>query len=353
MKRRVLFFAAVMLMAGRISSQQAPTSDVPQYPLRTVETVPVGFDDNGFWGSAQCDQDGYVYWRAATEPEFGSNPVWKISPKWDKYTKFSLPRELVEEEKLMLGGFTVTPDGTLYGVAYNNQKAQVYLLHFGSDGQVSSKTKLKVSERLLPSLVSVFPTGETLLYGQLDKEAPAGGEREARLAIYSEDGRLLAPVKLPRKKTSKADAKKEETAANEPSGKETIEGDSGLRPGKAVAMGEDGNAYILLGTQILGVNARGDVARTIPLADIPSGFVATNIQASHGTLSVRFTKGKVNALVEGVRFRTIEATTGTVQADYLPGPDLGNTHLCFTANEGYRFYVVKDKKAYIARGWIE
>lgn len=351
MKGRVLLFAAVILVAGRTSSQQAPANEVPQFPLHSVETAPVGVGDSGFWGDAQCDQDGYVYWRAGSDVDFESSPVWKISPKGEKLAEYSLPNELAE--KLLLGRFSVTPDGTLYGVAYGNLTGQVFLLHFGSDGQVSSKTKLAVSEHLIPGLVAVFPTGETLLYGQLDKEAPAAGERQERLAIYAPDGRLLAPVRLPRKKTAEKHSSKNETAANDPSGNETAESGSNALPQRAVAIGEDGNAYLLLGTQIFVVTAHGRVARTIQLSNVPSGFVPTNIQASQGILSVKFTKAEIGKPGVQIRFRTIEAATRTVQADYLPDPDLGAAQLCFTANEGYRFYIVKDKKVYFARGWIK
>lgn len=349
MKRRVLFLAAVILVAGGARSQRPPASDVPQFFLHTVEAAPVDLGTYGFWGDAQCDQDGYVYWRADSGQEFEASPVWKVSPKGDKVAEFSLPSEL--EGELLLGRFTVTPDGTLYGVAYNNLAGQVLLMHFGSDGQVSSKTKLKVAEHLLPSLVAVFPTGETLLYGQLDDEAP-GGQKQERLAIYGSDGRLLAPVKLPRKSTER-DVRENETTANDSGGSEGAESGSNALPQRAVAIGDDGNAYLLLGTQIFVVTAHGTVARTISLDNVPSGFVPTNIQASQGILSVRFTKAEIGKPGVQLRFRTIEATTGTVQADYLPDPDLGAAQLCFTAKEGYRFYVVKDKKAYFARGWIK
>lgn len=352
MKERALLFAAVLLVAGRIGGQEAPPKEVPQYSLRAMETVPVAIQDNGFWDSAQCDQDGYVYWRAATAGDFESDPVWKIYPKWDRYTEFSMPKELVEEE-LRLRSFTVAADGTLYGIAHEYRKGQVFLVRFDSYGQVSSKTKLAVPKRLLPNLVAVFPKGETLVYGRLDEETPPGQEEQVRLAIYSEDGRLLSPVRLPKGKASEQPIEKKNSAANEPASQEPKESESGILPRGAVAMGDDGNAYLLLGTEIVVVSVRGEVVRTIPLTDIPSGFAPTNIQSSRGILSVKFTKGKVNAAVEAVRFRTIEAGTGSVQADYVPESDLGTTPVCFTANEGYRFYVFKEKKGYIARGWIQ
>ncbi len=352
MKGRALLFAATLLVAGRMGSQEGPPKEVPQYSLRTLQTVPVSIHDYGFWGGAQCDQDGYIYWRAATTGDFESDPVWKISPKWDRYTEFSVPKELAEEE-FKLGAFTVAPDGTLFQVAYSSLNGQVLLLRFDSNGQVSSKTTLAVPERLAPQVVAVFPNGEILLSGRLDQETPAGGEVQRRVAIYAEDGRLQAPVKLPNRKTAANATEKDETEASAPGGEETTQSDVSQLPRWAVAMSEDGNAYLLLGMQIFAVNARGEVSRTVALSDVPSGFEPTNIQVSHGILSVKFMKGRVGELIEQVRFRTIEAVTGIVQADYLPESELGTTQVCFTANEGYKFVVVKEKKGYIARGWIK
>ncbi len=355
-----------MVLSGRSNSQELPAKTVPQLSLHILQTVPVTLrDDYGFWSSAQCNQDGTVYWRAAKVGDFHSDPVWKISSKWDGYTEFSLPKDLVEKE-FVLRSFTVAPDGTFYGVAHSPLNEQTLLLRFDTKGDISSKTALEPAERVLPRLVAVFPTGETLLYGwpyeatcqacrggsSVGSSNAAGKEMQEQLAIYAPNGRLLTPIRLPTPEGSRLVTQQDDIAANVRGGKQATERHSKLLPRWAVAMAEDGNAYLLGGTQIFAVSARGEVVRTIPLSDIPSGFVPINIQASHGILSVTLEKGRLNALVEAVRFRAIEAATGTVQADYLPEADLGTSQLCFTANEGYTFYVVKDKKSYVARAWI-
>jgi hypothetical protein len=295
-------------------------------------TTSEGQLDFGYYGWPQCDGDGNMYFRTDLVPNFEKNRILKVSPKAERLAEFSLPNEF----KDFLGGpFAAGLDGNFFQVAYDGE--QFLVLEFSADGRFSGKTKLNISspEHFLPENLAVFPTGEILLAGFYSSSAPKAVRNLSRVGIYHPDGRLLTRV-----------------STKMPDGSNELPRDWMAASGDYIAMGVDGSAYFLRSSRILVVSPSGEIVRTIKVASPSGGYAASKIEISGSITSLVFQKVEKSRRVS-LLFRTYDLTTGELLREYVPDPTLGNSVLCFSANEGYTFFGNEHGRLQIKRGWIQ
>jgi hypothetical protein len=286
----------------------------------------------GFYSPPQCDGDGNIYLRPNQAPNYEKAPIWKLSPQAEKLAEFSLPSEF---QDFLAGPSTVDPGGDVYQAAYDGKR--VVVLKFAADGRFSNQTKVDVPhpEHFLPSNLAVFATGEILLAGYFSMEAPARLRSLPYVAIYHPDGRLLTKV-----------------STRLPDGSNELPRDWTTVSGDWLETGIDGNAYSLRGSRILVISPAGQIVRAINLSMPGSGYAATKIQLSRNILSVQFNKAEKSHKVS-VLFRTYDLASGDLLGEYVPDPELGNSPLCFSVDEGYTFFGNDHQKFQIKRGWVQ
>ena len=314
-------------------SQKSPAapSEIPRMTLKKVGSVEASLEGSGFYGSPLCDSEGNIYLRTDASLRLDQNPVWKISPRGRKIEVFAPPVESSKEFRL--GEFTVSGSGDFYAVTYDyNEETENYvLLHYGSDGEISSKTHLQLPEQFHVDKLAVFASGSILVSGHFSSKAMESLRDQPRLLFLQSDGTPGVQLQL----TGKAAAK--------------VEGNLSQN---SISMGDDGNAYLLRGPEVLVISPSGRLERTIPLSIPASGFDAERVEISKGVLSVTFSRIKpgTKGTVE-VMFRTYDPVTGVVQAEYVPDSGLVYS-LCFDPNEGYTFLGQNDGKTELVRAWV-
>jgi len=341
---------ALVLGAGlgpSLRAQAPPASpDIPRMVLQPLDARQVSWDFD-FDAPVLCDAEGNMYLRPTLPARIDKNPVWKFSPEGRKLVEFAPPTDTDDAGKeFRMGEFTISPLGDFYALTYDGNSYHLtawdyFLVSYASDGEASSKIHLNLPADFWVDRFAVFTSGEILVTGHYSSRAAEALRGRLRVLILQSDGTLVREVKL----TGEAAAKYEEwRASKSPPAQGPI-----LMEG--ATMGEDGNAYLLRGTEVLVLSSQGKLLRTIPVSPPEPGFIAMEIQVSQGVLSVVFNKvghGRIK-----VMFRTFDASTGVLQAEYVPGPELSNVPpLCFNGAEGYTFLGKKDGKPALVRAWV-
>lgn len=344
----VLLVVALGAGVGPSLLAQAPPAspDIPRLVLQQVDAREIHWDFDSV-GPVLCDAEGNMYLRPALVLRMDKNPVWKFSPEGRKLAEFAPPIDTEDAgREFRMGEFTVSSTGGFYTLTYDGNATVVdyFLVSYASDGEVSSKTHLDLPANFWVEKFAVFGSGDILVSGHYDPHATEALRGQRRLLLLQNSGALVGEVGL----TGKAAAKFEETTWSK---KGTLV--QGSIPQDSVAMGEDGNAYLLRGPEVLVISPLGKLVRSIPASSPAAEFNADSIQLSHGVLSVTFVKpnfGKRTGIE--VMFRTFDPSTGVVQAEYVPGPELSNVSFCFSAGGGYTFLGKKDGKPALVRAWV-
>jgi len=326
-----LLIAEALITTAFSQSRPKSAPIIPNFVLDKIEVVGEPLEESGFYGAPLCDPDGNLYLRTDEHLAVDENPVWKISPKGKKLQVYSAPKET--EKEFRLGDFNVGADGSFYAVTYDyNEKTEKYiLLRYGSDGEVSSKSRLQLPELFLLDKIGIFASGSILVSGHYSDKASESVRGHSRLLVLTSDGAPAGEVHLSIKATGSA-------------------GD--FPPPGSVSMGEDGNAYLLRGEEVLVLSPSAQLQRSVAVSSPAEGFEPERIQVSHGVLSVTFYKvarGKTGNIE--VMFRTFDTSTGVVQAEYVPKPGF-NYQLCFSPDAGYTFLSREHDKTVLKRAWV-
>lgn len=238
---RVLLLA-VLALGGVSGAQRSPGAyeTVPLSPSSQRVLDMPGFQ---FWGPAQCDSDGNLYFHAGRDPNAlttlkiltdGSHAVYGIVGQ--------------DAAGLYFVASRVAPDRKLYVLA-GGAKDELYLLKFGDDPTHPDRTQLESPSDIRPSSVHNFlitQDGEVLLQGYFTEDAPHGEQGRGYVAEFSGSG---DPMRKSFEKTSEATRNYvAKHAAN-----------------YAAASGADGLFYLLEPDRVLVLSQTGRVVRSLKL----------------------------------------------------------------------------------------
>lgn len=317
---KTLPIAVIALAAAAAAAQ---SFEYAQPPLTLVESGTVGAPNNavGFYQPVMCDDSGNIYLRVALNLGSDTNPVWKLSASGEKVAEFNLPAEI---GRAYSPDFHVSPDGQFYQNAHGD--SGVFLLRYGRDGKFSDHIRIEAPNDFEPGPFAVFADGRILLSGAQRRGKDAWF---SMIAIFGADGRLVRWLDF---------SKPGEPQKPIPKGPVELQ----------VAMGSDGNAYLLNGAEVIVLAPSGEIQRTIAIERPPGNFFIGRIDISGGVLSATI-KEIVKGYKVALRFRTYDLLTGEVLADYVPDPNLGNGQICYSANEGYLFWKVGQKRPKLVR----
>jgi hypothetical protein len=245
--------------------------------------------------------------------------VWKINTEnGEKETMFQVPLEF--NEGYRFSTFAVAPKSGLVLEALSSEKTgEVFVLRFSEDGEYLSASRLDLPKFFLVESLAAFDTGQMFVSGYISIGAPEEQRGRQTVAIFSEDGELVRRL-----------------SGYDPSDKNAGVVDMESMTDRSVAMGEDGFLYYLRGKNVVVISSSGEVVRQFDVSRPEKDYAPVKVEFSEGVISISFMRELRNHQL-AVLFRTYDATTGEILAEYTPGDDLTNTQLCYSRRGGYLF----------------
>jgi hypothetical protein len=316
MLRVVVILATVCLGLAQVSEH--PRTDVKPFPelppqpqpLAAVRVTPLGVPGFIWYKQPKCDSDGNFFFHTG---KFDGLELFELSHSNEQGRFFEVEPD--SKVRHHFGGFTVSPSGTPYELTETLDGLNV--ISFKSDGSVASVTHLDAHE-YLHGTFAAFNSGTILLSAHFTDRSADQLKGKAYAALFSPAGKLLKELNTHFKATDLG--KSANTLA---------EG--------AVSIGDDGNAYILTGDEVVVVSEGGELLRRLPFRKPNSQQVATQIIASGGLVTIVLSSiegGKQTGVVSN-QLLLLDSNNG--QPFRLYAANEMGTLSCFSRNEGFTF----------------
>lgn len=273
----------------------------------------------GFYGLAQCDNDGNLFFHIDQTGQFDTSNILKLSSGSAAPTIYKIPEGL--PEKATFVAFAVSPKGRVWILA-DTRGGHVYVFGFDSGGKMSTQIKLDLPDHLSTEDFAVSDEGIVLLSGHFNKAAGEEHGGKPYIALFDASGKLRKALNEP---LASVDLAEIGTTHHE---------------GSAV-FAEDGNLYFVHSQAILAVSQSGMVVKRIIYKKPDPELIATRVVLSGGLLSIWLRKKNPDGTVF-YKFLVVNASTGEPFALYTPAKELGSNAVCFSRSEGFTFYSVQD-----------
>lgn len=299
MLRHWVILVLVFAFPQQKGNPPAMTQTLQAGSSRSVQVPPFGYE-----GEPKCDSSGDVFFQPRA-PLPGT--VLRISKDGSQSTLYLLPQDYS-------GGLMdvdVDPAGGVHDLVMT--KSGNFVIDFDRDGQVRRTTRLGVPDYLSADHFAVFNDGAIIYGGHPNRLATEQEKGKAYAALLDGSGKLVK--EFPGDRVQPGSASK-------------------LADG-AITIGADGNAYILSSEKVTVISETGEVLRHIPFKKPSSDDSATRLDISTGLLSIELSQ-VVNSRVttEYLVIRTNGETVGV----FKPSPELGDSAVCFSADDGYTFF---------------
>jgi len=288
-----------------------------------------------------CDAAGNLYTRqneaGFSMREFATQAFQKITPTGSASAAFRVTDAVPGTGTKPVVGrdFFVTASGRVFQLAWV-VRDDVYVVEFAQDGSVKSRTQLQTYGRVKsPYHLAVFDTGEYLLTGDAGKDGLV-----PFTAVFAPDGRLLKEIREPEDEEASRNAS---PADRDSRSLATVGGNGGtdfVRFG-GVAMGSDGNAYLLHGTTsfalVYVISSGGDVVRKLRIDSGTSDLIARSIKYYAGRLAIEFDQLDASGTLGNVI--TLSDPKGNLIARYTIDPveDHDSLYLAGYGANGFTF----------------
>jgi hypothetical protein len=323
---------AVLVSCGELAGQRSALL-VPG-----SKVVVSGRHEMGFIDPARCDDGGNIYLKS---PESG--PVTKISPDGREVARFSLDSASDPEVKRgSFYAFAVNGRGEVFALVHAEQ--ETFVVRFDEDGKYEETVKLNAAA-VFPYRIAVFPTGEFLLIGIVQRNEGASAGSSAYTAIFDSRGELIKNLSL-----TEDVAKKSASAGANPKGKgegaaDELEFERAIGSGDAL-ISPDGYAYLIRNSPspvVYVATSQGTVVRRMVLHAPANGLRPVGAPLiALAKLIVPFGKESAGrTLRHPESYSVYDAETGDHLIDYEAAPELAGGMLCSTRN-GFVFVGTQD-----------
>jgi hypothetical protein len=306
----ILFFCTVT--DAQEVNQPQPTM------LRVTDSHSLSVPGFMSFDGPQCDGKGNLYFRpvAATGRFSDSVSILRIDLKTETPTKYDLPPEVAA--KFSSVAFSVTNSGRVWLLEQDPSDGYA-AFGFDSNGKMTTSVHLRTPAKLLATWFRVADDSTVLVAGHFTDEAPKEMQGKPYLAIFDKNGNLRKTLGSPDLDSVDLDA-----ASQGPMG-----GD--------VALGTDGNFYLLQRDNILVISEYGEIVRQMKFARPGNDAFGDGLELADGFLSIRFVTIDKDHSVH-TQFLVLYAANGANYALYGGSDELGKTSpLCFTGRSGYLF----------------
>jgi len=300
LKTAVLILSAANLLtqAGGNPPRLEPRA-LKSWSQNTVQVPPINDLES------QCDRNGNLYFHLNT------NEVLFLSADGKQGHKFTLS----EEEKRGFQNFSLSPSGDLYVLTLVNREYEV--LTFDDDGVLRHPVTLQVPDNTFNDKFLAFDDGTVLFRGFFDEGAPSKMQGKSYTALFEASGKL----------------RKQLNAASDDL--PDVSKIGALHDG-AVAMGEDGNAYVLSSQGITVISENGLLVRRFDVHKPDPKELAYKIYVSGEAIAVVL-KNLDGSRITRDDFLLLDATTGEPFGLYSAPPETGTNDVCYSRQEGFTF----------------
>ncbi len=286
-----------------------PRQLTPSSP-RPVSVAPFAVRD-----AARCDSSRNMYVRV--DAGGGHGDILEISGDGKSSNAF-VPPKPVSLVFTQLRDFSVTASGTVYYLMqhYKNDYA-VEVLEFDSNGTVRHTIKPEVPDRFFAESFAVFGDGAMLIKGHVHVgDLHTDDPTEPFLAVFDASGKL----------------RKQLPAV--PSSEVALQG--GSMPEGAMAIGKDGNAYLIDANDITVISDAGETVRRMQYTKPAPNLITRGLAVSDGLLAI--TVIEVDGINVINRYLVVRAEDGETVGYYTLPDESHNPHaLCFAGNDGFTF----------------
>ncbi len=259
-----------------------------------------------------CDAVGNLYARRFESGTKGAEPVEEMSTAGDPVRSFGLDDPT---SKFSISDFSVGAQGELYVLAWSREhvhsRGRVYVIRFGSDGAVRSRTKI-LSEDFFPTSLAVFQSGEFLIAGTTGQQDSA-----PFTAVFGSNGKIIASIYEPEDEDLRKKAEALDPSVHDP----RLYGNIAVSLG-GVVRGSDGNVYLMRRTfpaLIFVISPKGQVVRKFRIDPGDSTLLPEQIQVSQNRLAVSFSAPGGPSVVKVVDYAGKDIAAYQISATVLAG----------------------------------
>lgn len=318
-------FLQITLGLGIVRGTQASfpeTTTLRAFTSRTLQ-VPSFFHV----GPVQCDTDGNLFFKVVNDVDATDKGsyVLELTPATEKPTVYQLPADL--SSKSAFFDFYVSPSGELWGMVETLPSGEVYVVKFDEDGKPITRTKLDTPPNLEPEQYAVSDFGTMFISGFFSSVAPTALRGKSYAALFDKSGNLL--TKLDR--LSGSNGRLKEISA-------------GTLPDEALTVDQYGNFWFDHSGEIAVISPSGELLRHFSFSKPSSRATVASIKLSANLLSISFFEPTGDGKHLAAQFLVLDQGTGEPFAAYVPSPELGNSAVCFSQNEGYTFMKSENHK---------
>jgi hypothetical protein len=292
-----------------VDRQKVATPEAPRTLLPTSTRLVKAPSEFATSGPPQCDANANIYFHTGIQGNFKDSPILRLSTDNFKLYKLTPDDTNLGEH----GEMSVAPDGTLW-LALSGPDAAT-LLHFNSDGEVTSHVRL---DRFANFVVEEFVAFNNGVFFVKGFPRPTATERTITryAAMVNASGQNVSTPKL--------DLPNLDLGSKTP-------------PEGAAAAGSDGNLYLLESQEVVVMSQSGETLRRLRFRKPDSDYSATNISLSGGWISIWFTKPDEQHRIT-TEFLVIEGLSGEEIGRYSVGKELGHAApVCFSRQDGFTF----------------
>ncbi len=311
----------------------APSMTGSTIALRASSTMNVVSEMGGaFKSGSKCDADGNLYIRKFALDRPLRGPVVKIDPDGKRTAVFD-PAAFSQLGLDRADAFSPASDGGIYQIAQSGVvKPRIYVLHFASDGSLSSSVLLDADFEVYT--FAAFAEGNFLVSGVQRDALNKTDHGRNFTAVFSGDGRELAQLSFPKpSRLPRAGAKSDGQKQSDQ--KESANDAEQAVPALDLAdaeVGSDGNLYVMRGsspTLVYVIAPSGQIMKTLKIAGPTAGVVANGFHVSGNRMALWFW----NQESESQTMVVADAQTGRKIASYSGSGGLGPSFACYSADE--------------------
>lgn len=271
----------------------------------------------------KCDGNGHLFYRL-TAANFSMNDslVMRLDLKSETPTVYEQPSDYAGKVNLI--DFSLTPAGQIWYLDEMKDGSGYVAFGFDSDGEVRTHVNLDIPVTLLVSKFAVSDDTSILVGGFFLKEAPKELRGKSYLAFFGKTGAVVRD------------------AGNNLPDQDLEAFTKGAYVNTAVAVGVDGNFYILDNGVIVVMSEAGEIVHRFKFRSPGESAHLHSMTVSADLLSVEFLIpfGKFLSPV----FVVLQSATGEPYATYQPSEELGHVCLCFSRRDGYLFSRIENGK---------
>jgi hypothetical protein len=302
------------IIALAVNAEQQSVENVRALQIGSSQVLHI--PDFNYYAHPACDQSGNLFFLLKLD---GS--VLRIAENRTETKTFvpQPPQEEILSGNVQFVAFAVSPSGTLYELLQSKNAA--YRIEFDADGSIKSTRKLDVPEHMEAQRIAVFDDGVMMLSGFFTKLAPEAQRGKGFAALFEPSGKL-------RKRLTDAP-----NVSLDALGKKLQSG--------AVAIGDDGRAYVATSDRLSTISETGEVIRRLRLPKVDSSTSFARVEVSEGLIVVTLEKMGADHQIQ-VKYLVINASTGAKVGLFQSSDALGSGALCFTGAEGFLFQQVDD-----------